>query len=69
MVGGGWWVVVVVVLKGTLVFIFRPNLWLKFWPRPKLNNFRGRLARSSQVQGKTRTRSGQGQGKVKARSR
>ena len=26
------------VLKGTLVFRFGPNLKLKFWPRPKLNN-------------------------------
>ena len=31
-------VVVVVVLKGTLVFCFGPNLKLRFWPRPKLNN-------------------------------
>ena len=35
VVGGGWWVVV---LKGTLVFCFGPNLKLRFWPRPKLNN-------------------------------
>ena len=34
---GGWWGVV---LKGTLVFIFGPNLELKFWPRPKLNNIK-----------------------------
>ena len=27
-----------VVLKGTLVFHFGPNLKLKFWPKPKLNN-------------------------------
>ena len=27
-----------VVLKGTLVFCFGPNLKLRFWPRPKLNN-------------------------------
>ena len=26
------------VLKGTLVFCFGPNLKLRFWPRPKLNN-------------------------------
>ena len=29
---------VVVVLKGTLVFSFGPNLKLKFWAGPKLNN-------------------------------
>ena len=29
----------VVVLKGTLVFCFGPILKLRFWPRPKLNNF------------------------------
>ena len=28
-------------MKGTLVFRFGPNLKLKFWPKPKLNNING----------------------------
>ena len=38
--GGGWWWELV--FKGTLVFCFGPNLKLKFWTKPKLNNFLSR---------------------------